>query len=102
MTTAVAPIDDAAAAELRFLETLRDRVAWPARRAAELRSMQPAPPFDVLEFRALTRLVDAHPYARRFAEWRMLLDELEPLVEPDGRLPAMLERLVFVVFADLL
>jgi hypothetical protein len=93
--------EDAVAAELRFLEEVRARVAWQADAASRLRGTI-AEPLDVLDVAALERLVAANADAPRAAEWLSFLDELAFLAEPGGRLPATLERLVRVVFADLL
>jgi hypothetical protein len=96
--------EDAVAAEQRFLEELRRRVAWQAEAVARLRAEQPpAPaPFDPLDFAALEGLVAANSAAPRAQEWQLFLEELEILVEADGRLPQLVERLVRVVFAELL
>ena len=101
MTTAAAPVD-AAAAEARFLEELRRRVAWQAEEAARQRVVVPREPVDPLDAEALERLVQAHPNADRAAEWRSFLAELRYLADDQGRLPETLERLVRVVLADLL
>jgi hypothetical protein len=102
MRTAHTP-PDAAAAEERFLADLRERVAWQAEEAARLRAQErPVAALDPLDADALERLVHAHPHALRNAEWRCFLADLRFLVDADGRLPASLERLVRVVFADLL
>jgi hypothetical protein len=96
--------DAAALAERQFLDALRSRVAWQADAAARLRATQPQPEpaLDVLDVWTLGSLVDAHPDSPRAAEWAAFLAELCFLVESDGRLPASLERLVRVVFSDLL
>jgi hypothetical protein len=94
----------AALAETRFLDGVRRRVAWQADQAARLRALprQPAAPLDVLDLNALCRLVAAVPAGPRTPEWTAFLEELCELAEPDGRLPEILERLVRVVFAELL
>ena len=101
MTASAVPVD-AAAAEARFLEELRNRVSWQAAAAARQRVAAPAEPVDVLDAGALERLVQAHPDAPRADEWRAFLVELRYLADDQGRLPATLERLVRVVLADLL
>jgi hypothetical protein len=103
VTAAELPTDPAAA-EVRFLEDLRRRVAWQADEAARLRlrARRPAAPVDLLDANALELLVHAHPEAPRAAEWRAFLAELRYLADDRGRLPAALERLVRVVLADLL
>lgn len=93
-----------ALSEERFLAALRERVAWQSRaaerrRAEELVRPQPV---DVLNVAELIELVERDRTARRYDEWRAFLDELAELTESGGRLPAMLERLVRVVFAELL
>lgn len=100
--TAVAVPRDAEAAEARFLEELRRRVAWQAEEASRQRVAVPREPLDLLDAGALERLVQAHPDAPRADEWRAFLVELRYLADDQGRLPATLERLVRVVFADLL
>jgi hypothetical protein len=93
--------EDAVAAELRFLEEVRARVAWQADAASRLRGST-AQPLDVLDVASLERLVAGNTDSPRCAEWLSFLDELAFLAEPGGRLPVTLERLVRVVFADLL
>jgi hypothetical protein len=100
--TAVALPADAEAAEARFLDELRRRVAWQAEEASRQRVAVPATPLDLLDAGTLERLVEAHPEAGRAAEWRAFLVELRYLADDQGRLPATLERLVRVVLADLL
>lgn len=93
----------AALAEQRFLDSVRRRVAWQSEQAARLRALPREPqPFDLLDLGALTRLVAGHPAAPRAAEWSAFLDELRELADENGRLPGILERLVRVVFAELL
>jgi hypothetical protein len=96
--------EDAVAAEQRFLEELRQRVAWQAEKVARLRAEELTAPaaFDVLDFAALERLVASQPGARRAAEWRIFLEELRFLTDAGGRLPELVDRLVRVVFAELL
>lgn len=97
--------DEAVAAEERFLVIVRRRVAWQAEAAARLRGHAVAaqgPSVDVLQLATLERLVAARAELPRAAEWRAFLDELEFLVDQDGRLPDSLERLVRVVLAELL
>jgi hypothetical protein len=94
--------EDAVAAEQRFLEQVRQRVAWQAEAASRLRGGPPERVLDVLDLATLTRLVEAHADAPRGAEWRLFLDELAFLADASGRLPATLERLVRVVLADVL
>lgn len=96
--------DEAVAAEQRFLDDLRGRVAWQSEMAARLRtgSAGRTEPIDVLDADVLERLIAAHPEAPRNAEWRCFLAELRFLAGDDGRLPSSLERLVRAVLADLL
>lgn len=100
---AVVVPEDAAAAEERFLAELRQRVAWQAEEAERQRGTPVrSSHVDVLEAATLDRLVSANPDAPRAAEWRSFLGELRYLTDDQGRLPAQLERLVRVVFAELL
>jgi hypothetical protein len=94
----------ASLAEQRFLDSVRRRVAWQAEQAARLRALprEPAAPPDLLDLRVLEKLLVAAPVAPRTAEWTAFLEELRELADDDGRLPEVLERLVSVVFADLL
>jgi hypothetical protein len=97
--------EDAVVAEQRFLESLRRRVAWQAEAAARLRAERPpapGPAIDVLDLAAIEQLVASRPDAPRAQEWRLFLDELRFLAEPTGRLPGIVDRLVRVVFAELL
>ena len=97
-------VPDADELQERFLAELRARVGWQAAVAAERRAVERAQPpsRDLRDPHVLARLVDEHADNPRAAEWRALIAELEPIVESDGRLPAMLDRLVSVVFADVL
>jgi hypothetical protein len=93
--------EDVVTAEQRYLDVLRRRVAWQSEAAARLRGGHVGTPPDVLELATLRRLVAAAQDAPRAEEWRAFLGELSELAE-DGRLPETLERLVRVVFAELL
>ena len=99
-----APQTELAEAEARFLDGLRGRVAWQAERAAELRREAAVQhyTFDVLDPKSLAALVATRPDDVRGPEWRAFLAELDDLIEDDGRLPASLEGLVRLVFAELL
>ena len=103
MSEQISVMLDAEELQQRFLDDLRERVAWQSRVADERRAAERArpPAIDVLDIATLRRLVESHPDSPRNAEWRVLLCELEPIAET-GRLPEMLERLVTVVFAELL
>ena len=94
----------AALAEARFLDSVRRRVAWQAEQAARLRALPRAPrtPLDLLDVAVLERLVAEHPTAPRAAEWRAFVGELRELAGADGRLPEIVDRLVAVVFDELL
>jgi len=94
-------IAEAEHTEQRFLERLRERVAWQAEQA-ELQRTRQRETIDVLDAGTLERLVRGRPDAARNAEWRAFLAELRYLADDQGRLPAPLERLVRVVLADLL
>jgi hypothetical protein len=96
--------EGAVAAEQRFLDGLRRRVAWQAHAAARLRAERPPAQgtVDVLDVAALERLLAAHASALRAREWRLFLDELVEIADPGDRLPPLLERLVRVVFGELL
>jgi hypothetical protein len=103
VTSFVIPAD-AAAAEERFLEAIRARIAWQVEQAGRLRAVerQPGAALDVLDVAALAWLVEQRPEAQRAPEWRAFIGELHELADEDGRLPDALERLVRVVFAELL
>jgi hypothetical protein len=90
----------AEAAEERFLDELRRRVAWQAEQAA--RQREAARPKDPLDTTVLWRLVEEHDDALRQSEWRAFLAELHELTDANGRLPASFERLVRTVFGELL
>lgn len=92
----------AAQAELRFLESIRRRVAWQVEQAVRLRSADDDAPLDLLDIGSLWQLVEAHPHEPRAREWRAFLAELREIADDDGRLPDFLERLVSVVFGELL
>jgi hypothetical protein len=97
--------DAAGLVELRYLDELRRRVAWQADAAAVLRARAaraPRAPVDPLALPDLFRIVESRPHAARAPEWRSFLAELQFLGDAEGRLPSSLERLVRVVFADLL
>jgi hypothetical protein len=103
MTDAVA-LHPAAQAEARFLEQLRRRVSWQAEQAGRLRTDAVAGHVlhDPLDPVALAALIETRPADVRAPERRAFLAELEVLIEEDGRLPAMVEGLVRLVFSDLL
>ena len=92
------------AAEARYLAELRRRVAWQSEAAARERAQaaHDAPVRDPLDPVALAALVEMHADDLRTPERRAFLAELEILIEDDGRLPASVEGLVRLVFADLL
>jgi hypothetical protein len=94
----------AALAEARFLDSVRRRVAWQAEQAARLRAIPraPKPPLDLLDVSVVERLLAEHASAPRAAEWAAFLEELRELADENGRLPDIVDRLVAVVFADLL
>lgn len=103
-STAEEIAQQAALAEERFLASVRRRVAWQAEEAARLRAL-PAPPigtFDVLDVGSLDRLLAGHTPGPRTAEWTAFLTELHDVSDDEGRLPEIVERLVRVVFAELL
>jgi hypothetical protein len=91
--------------EERFLAQLRRRVAWQAEQASRQRAesvADHASAHDPLDPNALRALIETRPDDPRAPEWRAFLNELDILIEDDGRLPAMVEGLVRLVFADLL
>lgn len=94
----------AALAEKRFLDTVRRRVAWQAGEAARQRAVRldQAPAPDLLDVAVLARLLETRPDAPRAAEWRVFVAELQEIADAEGRLPAVIERLVRFVLADLL
>jgi hypothetical protein len=89
-------------AEQRFLQGVRDRVAWQAERAAALRAVGAPAALDLRDLAQLWALVASRPEDPRSLEWRAFLVELRELTDESGHLPEELERLVRVVLSDLL
>ena len=103
---------EALAAERRYLDELRRRIAWQAEaaHARDEREAAVAPVRDAPPPRSAPTLWELEALARRHAaeypecaeEWSSTLYALRPYAEPDGRLPAELRPVVEAAFGALL